>query len=425
MDNPQFPEYGDGGDYIGARRMRRAFRWCAAVVFLFTAMLWFSEHFLRYDHAERLYLAALTKQPEAGRNFLRQAVVHDRERNDIPNPKYIEALAEREESDLILPTYEEAFSLDPNDSALAIRYGCRLFHEGQMTSARQKFRTAAELAPKNLLPVYLEASVMPWLDPENEDIEPAMALVVRANGTPGAVTFPKPLWSPSLPQSGYWYAYLRRNLVDECSQPLYRFAGVVFERAELDITAGNFQPWRERLAAMHRMGTLIAHGALDTETPHSPELSVGGALQAYLGLTIVGRAVEQEKRLAAKTGEKPEDDLDQLAVEVEQGKKAIQSFEARRQDIVTGELEKYRFPIRICLKTLAFITGWYLLVYLICKILRVSSTSHNVGHSRSGRFALGLWGLTVLGILTLLALIQHATVGEMPGQRALSTCGGL
>jgi tetratricopeptide (TPR) repeat protein len=415
MDNPQFPEYGDGGDLIGARRMRRAFRWCAMAIFLFTVMLWFSENFLRYEHAERLYLAALTKDPEAGRNFLRQAVVHDRAKSEFPTPKYVEALAEREEDDLILPTYDEAYKLDTGNSTLAIRYGCRLFHDGQVASARLRFREAADLAPKNLLPIYLEASVVPWLEAEEEDLESAMVLVERANETNGIVTFPRPLWSSALPQSGYWYASLCRRVADDCSQPLYRFSSLVFSRAENEITEGTLEPWVRRLESMRRMATLISHGAIVSGRQGGTELATAGASQVYLGFTLIGRALEQEKRIHEKSGTTLDEDLSAFAAHVKDGLTQIQQFEARRQDIVQDELEKYRFPIRLSLKTLFFIVCWYFLVYLACKILRVSSTSHNVPHSATGRIVLGLWAGTVLALLAVVAVVQHSSVGEMPG----------
>lgn len=420
MDKPLFPEYGEGGDFIGARRMRRAFRWCVGVIVLFSALLWFSEHFLRYDHAERLYIAALTKAPEAGRNFLRQAVVYDRNNNEFPSPKYIEALAEREESDLILPTYADAYAIDTDNSALAIRYGSRLFHEGQVASARLRFREAAELAPRNQLPVYLEASVIPWLDAENEDLEPSMALIARANAMGGAVTYPRPLWSPALPQSGYWYANLRREIVDECSAPINRFAGLVFSRADMDITEGNLELWTERLEAMRTMGVAIAEGALDRDSDGEVSLAAGGIEQAYLGFTIIARALEQEKRIQEKTGAPPDEDRDRLAVRVQEQIAQIQTFDATRQDIIQGEREKYRFPIRLSLKTLFFVACLYVIIYLTCKVARISSVSHNVAHTQPGRFALGLWGLCAFGLLSLFGAIQRMSIGSMPGEMALS-----
>jgi hypothetical protein len=418
MDKPLFPEYGEGGDFIGARRMRRAFRWCVWVVVVFTALLWFSEHFLRYDHAERLYIAALTKHPEAGRNFLRQAVVHDRKNSEFPSPKYVEALAEREEDDLILPTYFDAYELDSDNFALAIRYGCRLFHEGQVATARARFREATELAPRNQLPIYLEAAVIPWLDAENEDLEPSMALIARANGIGGTVAYPRPLWSPALPQDGYWYANLRREVVEDCSAPLSRFAGLIFSRAEIEITEGTLEPWVDRLEAMRQMGIQIAQGSLDSGSQHETELSVGGVQQVYLGLTIIGRALEQERRLGEKSGVPMDEELERLAARVREKIAETQTFEATRQEIVQDEREKYRFPVRISLKTLFVIACCYVAIYLICKVLRVSSISHNVGHSQAGRFALGLWGVCVFGLLSVFALVQRISLGEMPNQNA-------
>ncbi len=395
--------------------MRRAFRWCVMLVALFTVMLWFSEHFLRYDHAERLYLAALTKYPAAGRNFLRQAVVHDRENNEYPTPKYVEALAEREEDDLVLPTYDEAYTVDPDNWSLALQYGCRLSREGQFASARLRFREAAELAPKNLLPIYLEASVVPWQDDAGEDLEPAMALIARANGTPGTVSFPRPLWSSALPQFGYWYASLRQQIVDACSEPLYKFISLVSDRAEQDISEGHIDPWPERLESLERMGWLVAQGS-QSEDSEGSVLTTGGIRQVYLGLVILREVISQRKRIDEKTGSGPDEDRIRLGVRVEEYLDQIRAFDAQRQEIINAERGKYRFPIRLCAATLAVLSFCYVVVYLACKIARVTSTSHSVGHSSAGRAALLAWGGCVLGLLTVISIGQRTSTGALPGE---------
>ncbi|MCC6698266.1 MAG: hypothetical protein IT365_21765 [Candidatus Hydrogenedentes bacterium] len=419
MDTAPFPEYGDGGDFIGARRMRRAFRWCIALVVFFTIMLWFSEHFLRFDHAERLYLSALTKAPESGRNLLRQAVLHDRENNEYPSPKYVEALAEREEEDLILPTYDQAYRLDLDNPFLALRYGCRLFHDGQVTSARQRFRDAADLDPKNLLPVYLEASVIPWLDETNEDLEPAMGLIARANNAPGKVQFPRPLWSPALPDSGYLYALLRRQIVEQCSEPLFRFTSLAIARAEMAITENKIERWPEHLNSLKSMGLNILKGSLDDEGG-APDRVGGGSAQAYLALAICAKVVEQQQRLAEKAGNGPDEKLAQNETALEEALNQLVAFEAKRQDTIAAERDKFSLPLRLGFGTLGALILTYGIVYIICKICRVSSTSHNVAHKRLGRLAFGLWTGTLLGLLLLISLAQGASVGAMRGETVLS-----
>ncbi|MCC6486271.1 MAG: hypothetical protein IT364_02115 [Candidatus Hydrogenedentes bacterium] len=419
MDTPLFPEYGDGGDLIGARRMRRAFRWCITFAVFFTIMLWFSEHFLRFDHAERLYLSALTKAPESGRNLLRQAVLHDRKNNEYPSPKYVEALAEREEEDLILPTYDQAYKIDVDNPSLALRFGCRLFHDGQVTSARQRFREAAELDPRNLLPVYLEASVIPWLDENNEDLDPAMGLIARANSAPGKVQFPRPLWSPALPDSGYLYALLRRQIVENCSEPLFRFTSLAVARAEMDITENKTGRWPEHLDSLKSMGTNILKGSLDDEGGAANRVG-GGSAQAYLALAICTKVVEQQQRLAEKAGNGSDPKLTQDAVALEEALDRLVAFEARRQDTIAAERDKFSLPIRLGFASLGALMLTYSIIYIICKICRVSSTSHNVAHKRPGRLAFGLWAATLLSLLLLISLAQAASIGAMRGEALLS-----
>ena len=419
MDKPLFPEYGDGGDYIGARRMRRAFRWCVTLIVFFTLMLWFSEHFLRFDHAERLYLSALTKAPESGRNLLRQAVLYDRANKEFPSPKYVEALAEREEDDLVLPTYDQAYKLDPDNAFLAIRYGCRLFHDGQVTSSRQRFREAAELAPKNLLPVYLEASVIPSLDETNEDLEPAMALIARANATPGKVQFPEPLWSPTLPETGYWLAHLRGEILEQCSEPLYRFTRLAIARAEMDITEGHNGRWPEHLEYLNVMAHNILQGSLREEADASSRVA-GGTAQAYLALAICSKVVEQQQRLAEKAGTVPSEELLRKGTEVKEALDRLRAFEARRQDTIAAERDKFSLPIRLGFGTLAALMLTYIVVYLVCKICRITSTSHNVAHNRLGKLAFALWTATLLALLLLISVAQGTSVGAMRGESFIS-----
>src|SRR5690606_21094304 len=95
-------------------------------------LLWVTESFWRYAPAERLYRSSLTMLPNQGRNLLRQAVKYDA-KSETPSSKYYEALAEREEEDLVVSAYENASKLDPQNADLAIKFGCQLFKLGLYT----------------------------------------------------------------------------------------------------------------------------------------------------------------------------------------------------------------------------------------------------------------------------------------------------
>lgn len=85
--------------------------------------MWFSEGYLRFSRLESQYRMALTLPMDSARAILRNVVKRDKGQT----PKYVEALAFIEESDVILTRYEEAYKLAPNNPYLLINYGCRLF----------------------------------------------------------------------------------------------------------------------------------------------------------------------------------------------------------------------------------------------------------------------------------------------------------
>lgn len=408
----EFPEYGDGGDFIGARRTRRAFRWGVTLCAAFVSSMWISEQFLRYGHADRLYLSAITKPPQNARNMLRQAVIFD-ERSENPSSKYLEALAEREEDDLVIPTYERAYKLDPSNPALAMRYGCRLFRDGQVTRARELFRAAAVVDTQNALPVYLEAAVLPWMDESGEDIDSALGIVKQASGTHDRVVFPEPLWFDDLPAGGYWYTQLRRQVIDSVGEPLVRLTERVASAADRALTERQTEGWNERLSTLEAMGRHIALGALREEGPR-PAALAGGSPQAALGLYIAFTAVQLRKRLQQQTTGAAGEQLVELGVRIESALQAIRQFEAQRFDTIQLERDKYAFPIRKSLSILAFCLLVHVLAYLVYKIMRVQGAANNVHHGAATRGVLIGWLAASMLILCAAAFFQRLSYGEMP-----------
>jgi hypothetical protein len=409
-DTPLFPEYGDGGDFIGARRMRRAFRWGVAACVLLTFMLWCSERFLRYDHAEQLYISALTLAPESGRNFLRQIAVEYDRRKENPPSKYLEALALREEDDLVLPMYRRAFELDPNNAALAIRYGCRLFRGGDAATARLRLREAAESNPRNVLPMYLEAAVLPWVNETSQDLGASFAIITRANTVGEHVAFPRPLWSSALPERGYWYAGLRRQSVEECTEPLYRFADELSARTSDAALGQDPVEWVSRLQAMAVMGKRIASGAVALENGET--VLTGGAPQAYAGLYVMQRAIQLLKRVPAAAHKESDEELIKAGVQVDNAMKQITGFENGRNAAIDADRATYRMPIVLVRDASGVLLAAYLIVHVVCKLSRVQSANHTVPHGRAGLIAFGLWGAMVVVLPCLVASLHAATPAE-------------
>ena len=249
-----FPEYGSGGDSAGARRVRHSFRLCVFACIAVAIMLWFSERYLRYELVESQYIAALTLEPESARAMLRQVVKRDAALRESPTPKYLAALAEREEADLVLPTYERACKADPNNPFTAMRYGCRLFMAERFAEAYAQFQRAGSLPPDNAWAFYLEAAALPFLKPEAEvDLGESLAILAKANSSGAPLMAPRPLWTSAMPERGLWYEKLRRHIADEFCAPLYRYVDLVMRQARHAIALRQARPSSETLRVLSRI----------------------------------------------------------------------------------------------------------------------------------------------------------------------------
>jgi len=392
----EFPAYGSGGDTVGARRLRRAFRLLVAACLLLAAMLWFSEYYLRYDDAERLYIAAVTQYPESGRVLLRSAVKIDGERRKSPTPKYMAALAEQEDEDQVLPAYEKAYKLDPNNSQLAIRYGVQLFIGGQFKEARERFREAGAQPPRNALPGYLEAAALQWSTPGPSDLAESLALVARTNSRGDSVTFPRPSWPASvLPQDGEWYARLRRAMVDACCSPLYRYADLVFARAREDMAKGETQYWDSWLMTVQDMARRVMA---------SPDL---GSVQAIAGAQIQLEALELRIRLQETAGGAPEAGLVEQTVKLRSALERIADFERSRDGRIERDRQSYVFPLRLASFSTVGLCAFYAFVYAVCKLLGVGRRSWTIPHPLGIRLFLAAGSLFFFAMLCVLSFFTR------------------
>lgn len=405
-----FPAYGDGGDVIGSRRIRRAFRFSVAAAVLFTAMLWYADRYLRYDEqAERLFVTGLMHSSTFGRPFLRAAVRWDEERHEFPTPKYLEALALREESDKVLPTYEKAFKLDPGNASLAIQYGCRLFLANRAAEARERFRDAAAAAPTNALAMYLEAAVLPWANNNEETLAESLALVAKANSGGRKVSFPRPLWSSDLPQTGWRYAELCRQMVDECCRPIVKYKEYVMARAEADIAAGQTQNWLSWLETLQTMGERFwsdaAAGVQDDEEP-----TPGSSLQAEVGMSIQLAALQ----LRSQAGDAEPDTADLMVKkrcdQLIAALSVLNRFKEASVAAIGQDMVAQRFPLLLCLQGMFVLGTCYAVACMATKFARADRAGWTLTHSSVGKVVLVGGASAATGVL-FLAWLAKNTVG--------------
>lgn len=337
----------------GARRTRRAFQFCVIACLLFTGALYLTERSYRYDRAETLYRDGLTMHPESGRVLLRAAVRTVEELGKVPPSKYLQALAEREEADLILPTFKRAYENDRSNPELAIRYGARLFEEGKFIEARERFHDAVINAPNNALPVYLEAAAMAWSAKSDDDINQALAMVARANASGTKVSLPRVLWFPGLPKDSRAYADLTRKVADECCAPLYRLTERVIDAAPKIAEEQGYDQADLCLQTLQNMGERLLQ---------SPDQS--GPL-AVAALTVQLHAIQEREHIAEGEGLRTNEDIIKHRVEIESALNRIQQFEDHRDERIEQHEDRVTFPLFRAIEALFYLVVAYTVVLLI------------------------------------------------------------
>ena len=343
---------------------------------------------MRYDTPERLYLCALTKPPEQARVFLRQAVLHDEKIREFPTPKYLHALAEREESDKVLKAFTQAYQRDPGNASLAIRFGCRLFDAGAAEEAPARFREAGQNAPHNALPGYLEAAVLPWASKDLEDLRPSLALIAANNNSGKRVEFPRPLWSSELPRFGAWHATLCRNSIQRCTAPFYRFIELVANRSKEQTALHRRQQWDSWLGHVETMGDRIASGAVHKDEDGAVQpTGAGAALQAELGLRIQLAALRERERFQKSAGGTGIEALIQHRLALEKALAALEAFEETRADRIALDERAYAMPLRLTSASLGVLFLLYSVCYGISRVLGSRGPGMAIPLGTTGRAA--------------------------------------
>jgi len=375
--------------------MRRAWRYAVVAWVFFAVMLWFLDVYWGQDLAERQYVMALTLADESARPILRQVTKRDAENREFPTPKYVAALAEREEADLILPTYEKAYQLDPSNAELAIRYGCRLYHEGRYVEARERFREAGIQTADNALPRYLQAAALAALNPEEEGLGEALALVAKTNSGGKPVVFPQPLWADALPTGGLRHTDRARRIVDECCEPLYTLAETVTGQARSHIALKQVQYWDSWLETLGEMGASLANAR-----PH-------GALTAMAGVRIQRDAIQQREAISALGAAAPDPRLVERRADLRNAAYQLAQFEQRRDARIALLRRRFKRPLVLIAQTLAAVAFAYLLAYVLTHLLRARRVGWALPYSRLGIAALVVAATAWLALLLLFVAVQH------------------
>lgn len=394
--SPRFLEYGESGDLAGARRSRRAFRLCVISCLLLTAMMWFTEQFLRYDRAEQLYLSALTLHKDSARVMLQAAIKVDAETRDRGTPKYTQALAVRSEEDVILSVYESAYKLDPTNALFSIRYGGRLYLMGYPEEAGERFREATGLPGENALPMYLEAASLAQASKNNASLRNSMVIVARTNNRGDPILLPRPLWFPGYTQDGYWYANLSREIVSETCAPLIHFTDQVTEEVEKQIMRGRLNDARSWLEQIRIMGDrLVRH----TEPK--------GTLQAMAGIHVQLDAIDLLEGIGLNEEDSEEKtQLIENRVRLNQALGLIKDFETTREERIAQDIAEFRHPLTLVRFGALVVFGVYIVTLIIHKIIGLKKTSWTVPHTALGRGLLIGGGVVIFVILHVANMLQ-------------------
>jgi tetratricopeptide (TPR) repeat protein len=401
LPEPRFAEYGRGGDRAGARRTRRAFRFSVLFFLVFAGALWFNEYFLRHELHQAHYLNALTHEPESATVILKQAVTEATQASNPAAVNYLEALAERQDPEEAVESYREAYDKDPSTPSLPLRFGVALYHNGQYLEARRMFQEAANQPQKNALPMYLEAATLPRLTGAEVNLDESLALVARTNNSGLEVRFPAPLWFKSLPQGGYWYANLRRQIAERCSAVLYQYADFVVSSAQQDTALRQAQYWVPWLEQLQIMGQRLMASA-----DH-------GTVQATAGIQIQLQALRMRQEIKQRVSAEADGEIVERIRKLEDALDILNGFERERDARIAAHAAMYARPGRWISSAFILLVTVYLLSYAATKKVRVGRASWSVEHTPLAKGVLAAWC-----VLTFLLLHSATGLQQLAGADA-------
>ncbi len=396
---PTFPQYGQGGDYAGQRRLRRSFRYGVLAVVAFVAALWYFEGYKKLGLHETQYVMSLTLATESARPVLRNIIRREVEQGEAgqsaqPTALYVEALAGVEEPERVIPTYQDAARLSPRDSGLLIKYGSELFLRQMYPEAREAFREAGVHPPRNALPNYLEAAALAAGLPAGGDLSEALAVIARANNANAPVLFPAPLWHSTLPMMGEYYAMHRRELATRICAPLSALKQQLADRARRDIEAGDLGDWGLWLEKLELMGRRIATARDENDLAESTHV--------VAGINIQLEALQLRKALLEKSGGDAAA-LDDSISKLSNAMAIFSTYEDDRTALIEKSREAVKRPFVMLLGVLLCSAFAYVLVWLYGTVFGAQPHAVALSHTRLGLgvllagTAFFIAGLAVLG----------------------------
>jgi len=402
--------YGVGGDYIGARRNRRAFRLTVLACLGLTFSLYFAENYLRYGLSEGQYRMALSLEDDSRRAILRNVVMRDRRESDVPSARYVAALAYIEEDDIVLDRYAEAAALAPDDSALLMTYGCKLFQRGEYREARRIFAEAGLKSPRNALPDYLQAAAIAASSTSEEDFRTALALVARTNDSGESVAFPQPVWHESLPRQGYWYARMRREMADLSCAPLYNLKNSILRRVQMEIQEGTVQGLDSWLYQLQMTGRQIAGlGADSTDSI--------GTSALIAGLKFQLDAIDARQRLREMDAGQADSTLALHREMIQQAMARAVQFESRREEYIEKKQRDALRPVYMALSGALFLAVAGLVFAILNWLFRSDRNSRSLAQSKVAMRIMWVWAGAIGACLLGAALLpgDHRVTGALVG----------
>jgi tetratricopeptide (TPR) repeat protein len=380
--------YGVGGDYIGARRARRAFRLMVLSCVALSGSLYFAEHYLRYSLDEVHYRMALTLEDDSQRAILRNVVRRSAAGGETPSPRFVAALAYIEEDDMVLERYAQALALAPDDGELLTVYGCKLYQLGAYKEARRIFREAGLKSDDNALPDYLQAAAIAASSSSEEDFRTAVALVARTNDGHRDLVFPQPLWHESLPRYGYWYARMQRDLTDLCCAPLYSLKNTIVRRVHTELAEDSTQGVDTWLYQLRNLGQKLV-GKRDSDA------SQFGTSSLIAGLKFQSDAVELRQLLGEREGREPEEKLDSRATLLQEATSRVVAFEGQREQSIAQRRKAAALPIFLGALGLVYLLFVSLVAIISNRVAHTDKSARAVRQTSGGIWFVGAWNIAL------------------------------
>lgn len=420
----RFPEYGQAGDNVSARRIRHAFRYLVLALLLLTFGLWLSENYLRYTKAERLYRMALTHERDSARALLRNLVPEGGEVPQDPRlARYLAALAFIEDSTdererlgiheeyavdpLVIERYEQALQADRRSEFILLSYGCALFLDAQYTRARDRFRDARSVTDQpNALSAYLEAAARAAVG----EMAEALSLVRQTNGnTEARLRMPEPLWHASMPRRGMWYARVRDEVTERFLAPLFTMKNQVLGRIALEQRGAGADDAARPLDADAWLRHFELLGKrLAGESPGQDGAPVS-LMQVRAGIHFEYEALRLRQQVEPGGGP--------AGARLETLKRArarLDDFAAGREARIAAHEGVVARPVRLYTMGLLVLGGFYVFSYLLAKRVHAGRMYWSLAHPAWGRAAILAMaaGLTVL--LFAFTVIMRVTLAPTP-----------